>query len=126
MPKLNPSVRAQLGERLKSRLPSHWRVNIGGKGHPFVELDQDGRRPDHQFPALGSTVIMIAHSMGDAIDADVYKRVKQPPGYAEARSHQVTLASVSGRGWAKAIEDAVVEYAIEVEASLTTSEAAEA
>jgi hypothetical protein len=127
MARLDKSIRKKLAELLREQLPHHWMVKVGVSGHAYLEVDQDGMRPDSEFPTLGTTVIVIENDPEEGcVVAEVFKRVKCPPGYTEGREHEGTLAVVSGRGWKELLADTISTFAVELDAHLMASEVGEA
>lgn len=126
MARLNKTTRDTLGTRLERQLPSHWRVTVGAKGYAFIEIDQDGKCPPHQYHAVGSAVIVVGNGDKGVVEANRYERVPHPPGYSEGRVHHSVVAKVNGRQWADKLVDAVVTAAVEADAMIATTVAAEA
>lgn len=122
MARLDKPYRIKLGQKLRQRLPTHWRVVIGADGHAFIEVDQDGKRAENEFPTVGSTVIVIENNnANNTVQADVYRRVDSPPGYAEGREYKGTLAEVTGRGWVDTLANTVAHFTLELEAAIIHS-----
>lgn len=126
MAKMDATARQKLGTLLKERLPPHWTVGIGGPGVAFIEIDQDGTRPENRFPEPDSHVIVIGNGPGNQVDADLFVRVDCPPGYAEARQPVGTLSREGGRGWKERLAEDVTTAVMQIEASLTAGEPGEA
>ncbi len=122
MARLDKSARDSITTTLQARLPRHWKVRVG----TFIEVDQDGLRPEHEFYQAGSTVIVIDNAEGGKVVADRYVRVPHPPGYLEGRQRHSTVASVRGRGWVDQIIEAVMSTVAEADAELASSQEADA
>lgn len=114
MAKLTRDVRERMAEMLKERLPPHWRVTQGASDGAYVEADQDGERPESDFPMEGSAVIAACNGPRTVV-ATAFVRVKCPPGYPEARKPLRTLSEYKGLGWLEKTVEAMAEYAAEVD-----------
>jgi len=125
MARLDTSIRARIGETLRERLPPHWEVTVGAKGCSFIEADQDGQKPLHEFHAIGSHVIDVRNRLGGNVEATLYQRVPFPPGYCEGREEKDVLIKVRGKGWEAKLIEAIVTMAVVVDAELS-AETAEA
>ena len=126
MAKLDAATRKKLGKMLKERIPQHWKVHVGETGIASILVDQDGLRPDNRFPEPDSHVIVIENGPDNQVDADLFLRVRCPPGYAEARQPIGILSREGGRGWTDRMADDIASTVMQIEASLTAAEPGEA
>lgn len=120
MARLDKTSRHLVAIAVKTELPAHWHVVAGADGYAFIEVDQDGNKPANRFPAEGSAVIRISNGENNTVIAEMFTRVKCPPGYVEARQHIGVLCVVAGQGWRSKLTETVVAHAIEADASLTS------
>jgi hypothetical protein len=126
MARLDMTARTRIGDTLRARLPKHWRITVGAEGHAFLEVDQDGLRPSHEFHAIGSAVIVVNNTDGGMVHAARYERVKHPPGYAEGRQYHSDVATVNGRGWLEKLVGAIAASVAEADARMSAQVTAEA
>ena len=119
MARLDLRTRTRIGKLLEQQLPNHWKVIVGDKGYAYIEADQDGKKPPHEYPAVGSVVFLVENVEGHAV-AYRFDRIPASPGYVESRKLHSTIAVESGRGWVERLVNALVTAAAEADASMTT------
>lgn len=115
MAKLDRKSRMLILNELKLRLPAHWAVTDGRDDHIFVEADQDGRRPDWEFPTIGSTVMEARNNADSGITVIAYRRIKCPPGMVEARKVSAIVCEEAGLGWRDRLVEAMVQHAAQAD-----------
>lgn len=102
---LNPRTRNKLANTIKKQIPGSWDV-LAPKGHSYVEIDQDGERPAHRFPMVGSTVLRVEEGT-EGVTVTQYKRIRCVPGYSETRQKIGILASSASEDWQQVITTAI-------------------
>lgn len=75
---------------------------------------------------MGTHVIVAQNAKGARVEAVLYERVRFPPGYTEARKKVDSVCVVMGRGWKKALIEAVVARAFSAQEEYDTKIAARA
>lgn len=98
-------AKTKLVNAIRKEVPASWAV-AAPRGQEYVEIDQDGERPSHRFPAVGSMVIRIEDAT-EGVTVSLFKRVRCMPGYAETRKSLGVIATGTGQDWQNTIHDAV-------------------
>ena len=112
MSRLNTREKNKLARTLRKQVPDTWAI-IAPRGQEYIEIDQDGERPSHQFPAVGSVVLRVQDSP-EGVQVSLFKRVRCVPGYSETRKSTGVLVTDDTDTWQDIVTRTVIDTAQEL------------
>lgn len=115
MAKLDKRPREALVKALQEGVAPPWTVTSGVQPAAYIEIDEDGERPDTRFPDIGTIVLSMTND-AEGVLLVYHRRVRCPPGYTEARRPIRTIACDSGVGWKERLVAAALEAVDQVDA----------